>query len=159
MHSDCFEFFVRDQTLEKALDLLWIATAWQHPWRGAPDLRLYKKTNIALKLLPKAEKHCIPELSLLRLELIQVIQKYSERYILALDLFYWLSTALSNELVSVPLCHISGWQRGDRPTVAVASAGRIVRLTIDYHGIRKIERLSKYPIYAGSRFNNVAFVI
>ncbi len=159
MHSDCFEIFLRDRTIEEALEILWIATAWRNPWRGAPDLRLNNKTNIALTLLPGAERHCIPQLNWLPLELIQVIQKYSERYILALDLVYRLSAAISNELVSVPLCNISGWQRGDRPIVAAVSASHIIRLTIDSRGIRKIERLPKYPTYSGSRCDHVAFII
>ncbi len=159
MHSDCFEIFIQDWKPGEALDILWIATAWRNPWRGAPDLRLHDKTNIALSILPAAEKHCIPQLRLLPLELIQAIQRYSKRYILALDLVSRLSRAISNELVSVPLCDISAWQRGGRPVVMAGSASHIVRLTIDCHGIRKIERLLEYPPYSSSRFDNMAFVI
>ncbi|KAE8442169.1 hypothetical protein EG329_003757 [Mollisiaceae sp. DMI_Dod_QoI] len=159
MHAECFEIFTRDWTLGKALNLLWIATAWRNPWRGAPDLRLHSKINIALSNLPATEKHCIPQLSLLPPELIRVIQKYSERCILALDLVYRLSAVASNDLVSVPLRGLSTWQRGDWPIAAVAPAGHIIRLTIDCHGIKKIERLSKYPPCTGSRFDNMAFVI
>ncbi|KAH6667292.1 hypothetical protein B0J14DRAFT_489952, partial [Halenospora varia] len=162
MHPDCFQLFIhewrRDYTIETALDVLWIATAWRNPWRGAPDLRLQGKMDINIFL----EK--LPQLRLLPLELVQMIQNYSEpslfsRFISVLDLVGRLSPAISDELVSVPLCEISTWQRGDRPTGAAASAGHIIRLTIDSCGIRKIESLPKNPPYSESRSHNMAFVI
>ncbi|RFU24599.1 hypothetical protein B7463_g11741, partial [Scytalidium lignicola] len=164
MHSDCFELFIQECILDQALDRLWIAIAWKNPWRKAPDLHLHYKTNIASSSLQVAEKYCKLPLRSLPPELVQMIQNYSEsslfwRYISAVGFSYQLSTTTSNSLESVPLCQLSAWQRGGRPIVAEASAGHIIRLTIDSYGIRELEKLLESPPYNGSRFDNVAFII
>ncbi len=112
----------------------------------------------------------IPRLRLLPPELIAMIRDFSEsgtfwRYISVLSFGRELSAASTNTAspsptTSLPLTNISAWTRGREPTLLQPSdRSEIVRLTIDYRGIRQIERLPRRPSYQQLRSDSAAFAI
>lgn len=153
IHSSCLELFVRECKLRENLGRLWLISAWRSPWRQALDLRL-DVTNIVVPLQAFLDRLGLPEFRLLPPEIIQRIRNYSVdsllwRHSSALDLAIQLSPTLSEDLVSIPLCQVSTWERGGQPVLAAASTQPpIIRLTVDSHGIRKIERLQVNPSYS-----------
>ena len=145
--------------------------AARSPWRGAPNLHLECDTNLAVELAyEKARVYGIPGLKLLPPELIEMVRGHSEsgtfwRYISAMSFGRELSktpigTAASSLATSIPLGDILGWTRGREPTL-VQSPDRslVVRLTIDYRGIRQVERLPRRPPYQQFRSDSMAFAI
>ncbi|KFA81328.1 hypothetical protein S40288_08298 [Stachybotrys chartarum IBT 40288] len=70
------------------------------------------------------------------------------------------TSPISEDLISIPLSEILAWERGGLPVLAYATPPKpIVRLTIDSHGVRKVERLPKKPLYRGQRSDSAVFVI
>lgn len=162
--------FKEECKTEDALDRLWIAVA-RRSWRGAPNLQLDCDTKLAADLVyEKADKYGIPGLRLLPPELIRMIRDHFEsgtfwRYISVVSFGRELSAIsrdsnLPSPITSIPLCNISAWSRGREPTL-LQSPDRppIIRLTIDYRGIRQIERLPRWPSCQYWRSNNMAFAI
>lgn len=128
IHSDCLELFERECKLSENLDRLWIIAAWRTPWRQALVLHL-DVTNIVVPLPAFLDRLGLPELGLLPAEIIQTVRSYSVtsplwRYISALDLGTQLSPSVSEDLISIPLCQVSTWERGGQPVLAATSAQR-----------------------------------
>ncbi len=163
IHLDCFQLFKRECRPEKALEHLWIAAAWRTPWRQAPHLLLDDRATLLSSSVCMA--YGIPELVSLPSEIVQMVRGYSASSLLwrwssALDLASRLSVvALEEKLVSIPLCNVLAWERGQPPPPATRPVQPIIRLTIDSYGIKKIERLSENPRYNGQRCDDVAFVL
>ena len=170
VHSDCLSVFQEVCKAEDALDRLWVAAA-RSPWRGAPNLHLGCATNLAVELVyERSRVYGIPCLRLLPPELIEMIRDYSEsatfwRHISALSFGIELSTtpaqtASPSLATSIPLCDILAWTRGQEPTlVQPPDRSPVIRLTIDYRGIRQVERLPRKSQYQQFRSDNMAFAI
>jgi hypothetical protein len=79
------------------------------------------------------------------------------------DLAKRLSIGRSEPLRIVPLSEIVSWERGGLPTLAAENAStalpRIIRLTIDLDGLKKIERLSEVPPFGRERYDDRVFVL
>ncbi|KFA79697.1 hypothetical protein S40288_09316, partial [Stachybotrys chartarum IBT 40288] len=95
-----------------------------------------------------------------------MVQGYSAtsllwRYSTVLDVCDRLHTSpISEDLISIPLSEILAWERGGLPVLAQATPRQpIVRLTIDSHGIGKVERLPRKPLYRGHRSDSAVFAI
>ncbi|KAK8031448.1 hypothetical protein PG990_001182 [Apiospora arundinis] len=167
IHPDCLSLFKKQCQTEDALDRLWARVASRRPWREAPALQLDPEATLDLGLVcAKAEQCGIPGLKLLPPELIHMVYEYSEhatfwRYIDIVRLGKELEAA-SLYSRSLPLRSILAWTRGSRP-YRLQSPGssclRIIRLTIDYRGLRQVERLRERPSYRHGRSDSKAFVI
>lgn len=165
VHADCLELVLRECTASEPLNQLWTVAAWRVPWRWAPHLFL-DDADVLLPSSSVAEGIGMPGLGLLPSEIIQAIRNCSAdslywRYITALDLGRYLSAFAPEGLISVPLNAILTWDRGAGMDLAVASPQRpFMQLTIDSHGIKRIERLLIKPPYSGwRRCENKTFVI
>lgn len=163
MHSDCFEFVAQRCRLDDYLDHLWVVTAWRTPWRKAPHLRL-EETAVTPDF-SMLDDVGISRMRLLPPEVLQMVHGHSAtnlfwRYSAASELAKRLNAALSDQLLSIPLCTISTWNRGGEPVITETDYHLpIVRLTIDSRGIKKIERLPEYPWFKRWRTDGLAFVI
>ena len=165
IHSECFDLFSQECKSEDALDRLWTVAVSRSLWPGAPNLRLDLDTHLSVELVyERAEQLGIPRLRLLPLELIQMIGEYSDsesfwRYIGALSFGRRLAAAPLNA-TSIPLCNISAWKRGTEPALfQTPDHPPLVRLTIDYRGIRQVERLPSRPPYQQGHSDKLAYVI
>lgn len=78
-----------------------------------------------------------------------------------LQLVDYMSATKPQPLVTVPLGDLLSWERGGKFERLVGSRVRppTLRLTIDYAGISKIERLSEMPTYAGECTSRLAFIV
>lgn len=171
IHSDCFLLFRQQCEIEDALDRLWMAIFSRSPWRGAPNFQLENSTNPAVELVyKKAARFGIPGLRLLPPEIVEMIKQYSKyatfwRYLSVLALCEELvevsyRAKASSQLISLPLSRISDWERGREPSLLQSSENPpFTRLTIDYRGIRQVERLPSRPPYQPWRSNNTVFAI
>ncbi|KAI1100637.1 hypothetical protein F4804DRAFT_318408 [Jackrogersella minutella] len=98
-------------------------------------------------------------------EIWQIILQYSEsypfwRFVSALDFTSRVSWMPSEATTSIAVSRIAFWGRGNPPEIIIdLTAHPIIRLTIDSHGIAKVERLPSYPSFSETRFDDLAFVI
>jgi hypothetical protein len=131
-------------------------------------LHLDRETGLDIEIVrEKAEAYGIRLLKLLPAELIQMVQEYSDsatfwRYIHVLSTARELSRLKPDTappVISIPLCNILSWTRGDYAAVLSSNCPPVVRLTLDHRGIRKVERLSKSSYEPGHRSDREAFVI
>lgn len=165
MHSDCFEFFSQRCNIDDALDYLWVLTAWRTPWRQAPNHSL-QETAVEPDLTVFDDLG-ISSMRLLPTEIHRMIHEYSAtsivwRFNAASDVIRRLPVALSDDLVSMPLCAVSAWKRGGQPvpvTTELAHKLPVIRLTVDAWGIQEIERLSGNPQFRRWRTDDLVFVI
>jgi hypothetical protein len=167
LHSTCLDLFREHCKIENAVERLWITIGKRNLWQRAPILQLDRETGLDIEIVrEKAEAYGIRILKLLPPELIHMIREYSDsatfwRYIHVLSLARELS-CLQPDVVPriawIPLCNILSWTRGDYAAMLSSNCPPLVRLTLDYRGIRKIERLSKSS-YEPKRSDREAFVI
>ncbi|KAL2675433.1 hypothetical protein Neosp_011618 [[Neocosmospora] mangrovei] len=153
IHADCYAVFMLNCESERAMDRIWVASAWRDPWRRAPELYLDDGSFTAPRP-STAESIGIPELAKLPMEIIQHIRSYSLeapywRYCTVQDLAQ-RSTA-PTAFQSFPLHEVSAWERGGEPLLAAdTSQLPIVRVLVDSHGISKLERLPDWPEHVAS---------
>ncbi|KAM0811875.1 putative Heterokaryon incompatibility domain-containing protein [Seiridium cardinale] len=171
LHADCLKLFKEECKAEDALDRMRMAAICRRPWIGAPDLRLDGHKDLGVEVVhEKAESLGIYRLRLLPLELLRMIQGYSEfaifwRYISIVSFARQFSVApattdLSAPIRSIPLGDISVWTRGEEPKL-LQSPDHLpfVRLTLDCRGIRQIERLPRQPPYQPACSSDLAFIV
>ncbi|KAF5628683.1 uncharacterized protein FTJAE_8773 [Fusarium tjaetaba] len=167
LHSTCLNMFQEHCKTDKAVDRLWITIGKRNLWQRAPMLHLDRETALDIEIVrEKAEAYGMRSLKLLPVELIHMVQEYSDsatfwRYIHVLSTARELSRLKPDTAppaTSIPLCNILSWTRGDYAAVLSSNCPPVVRLTLDHRGIRKIERLSKSP-YKPGRSDKEAFVI
>lgn len=180
IHHDCFETFVRrcraktqaESMPREVLDRLWRFAAWRAPWKQAPPLLLSEgDLNISEgDVLKVVSSECgMPELSRVPPELVQMIRRHSGealmwRIVAAMALADRLLNMSSSPRISLPVSDIISWNRGGTLLTTAEGANLtlpIIRLAIDSHGIRSIERLpegQRPPLRAG-RPNSTCFVV
>ncbi|KAF4122015.1 hypothetical protein GMORB2_7608 [Geosmithia morbida] len=180
IHHDCFKVFLGQCIKAPAgktaglLDSLWRFTAWRVPWKGAPALFLEEDD---LPMLSKdtleavSSRYGTAELSRLPPELVRIVKRYSEdavfwRIVAAADLARrFVGSSPITAATTMPLSDIASWDRGQGPVV-LGEAGpwtpsAIIRLAIDSHGLRSVERFSEdsLPTFNPKRISNVVFVV
>ena len=154
------------------LDRLWTLALWRKPWAGAPRIFLPQQPIIfSESVATVARKFGLPGLARkLPAEIVLMIHGYSEPAALwrlgaALDLAAELNsttpTTTVDGVVSHSLRRVVSWQRGSVPMLAREQRPLpIIRLTIDAHGIKSIERLpDEEPPPSRARFDHLAFII
>ena len=166
VHYDCYEIYMHESKLEanEALGRLWAAGSWRSPWPKAPLIHLSRTAPIDANTLKRVAEICgIPQLSKLPPELVDMIRQFSPhellwRSILVIRLANQLSMS-SEPLLRLPLDAILSWERGGKLIRTSLSYPPWVRLTIDPHGISKVERLSERPLYDGTVTEHLAFIV
>ncbi|KAB5576478.1 hypothetical protein GE09DRAFT_623594 [Coniochaeta sp. 2T2.1] len=109
----------------------------------------------------------LPPLDTLPPELVEIIRQYSRHSLLwrcvpALQLAAHVSATKPGPLLTVPLRDLDSWERGgkfERLAEGTRSPLPILRITLDWAGISKLERLPKLPTYAGEYTNRFAFIV
>jgi hypothetical protein len=101
----------------------------------------------------------LPELSRLPNELFEIIRGFSPHSIfwkslLAIQLASYATRMLTESLSTVLLSEVLSWERhGVLKCTSSLSRSPIIRLTIDFEGINKVERLPVAPAYSGKYSN------
>ncbi|KAJ3529490.1 hypothetical protein NM208_g9731 [Fusarium decemcellulare] len=164
VHSDCFEFVARRCNLDDYLDYLWVVTAWRAPWRQAPHFGLQDTEVVEPDWSVLDCLDISRSLASLPPEILGIIHRYSATSILwrfnaASKLTRRFPIALSDSLLSIRLCKVAAWKRGQPVTIEEAHQLPVIRLTIDSWGIREVERLPGYPQFKTWRTDSLVFVI
>ncbi|KEY67041.1 hypothetical protein S7711_04722 [Stachybotrys chartarum IBT 7711] len=168
VHVECFRNFRIKCAHDQALDRVWRYAAWCKPWRQAPTYSLPNESFVSKESLAVVAKaYSIQQLTEMPPEIVQHIRKYSStaifwRLVVSSDVAKHLSSLENNNLVSSSLEQISDWNRGSPPTFSLAplSSTTIVRLWIDWKGIKMIETFPRGESkYSPKRFDNMLFVI
>jgi hypothetical protein len=101
-----------------------------------------------------AKAYDMPMLADLPLEISEMIRSHCEKHIIwrfgsVAELVDTLDGADTLAPVSLPLRRISAWERGSSPIMSRDALEPImrpfIRLTIDYRGLQRIERLAELP--------------
>lgn len=167
IHTDCFGLFMKECQTEDALDRLWAAVVSRRPWRGAPDLRLGRDANFDMELVcAKAEEYGFQCFKLLPPELIRLVYAYSSlatfwRYVAIVGWARELRAAPTASC-SLPLRDVETWRRGQGRPALLPSPPEwpsSIRLTIDGHGVKQIERLPGIPPFRRWVSENTRFII
>jgi len=155
IHYDCFKLF--EDKGQKA-SRLWMIAARKHPWRRAPLIEFCTvKSEISkealFELVPLFIDLPLPLLINLPLEILDKIRDFSPdailwRHVAVLRLIEQIS-GTKTEALTVPINQISSWERGIHPVQIINRPSnedqisdplKIIRLTLDSRGIRKLER-------------------
>ncbi|KAM4066686.1 hypothetical protein HRG_000747 [Hirsutella rhossiliensis] len=172
LHTDCLSVFrAKSRALDakSSLARLWTAATWRSPWHRAPVLHLLPAVDVSAGLAHAAAAWNLPQLPRLPPELVGMIHRQSHqsplwRHSSASELACALSEAYDHEPLTVPFNRIEHWRRGELPKTAEAPRGGtnegLVRLTIDSHGLRRIERLQAKALNSSvSRSHSFAYIV
>ncbi|KAI0537839.1 hypothetical protein GGR58DRAFT_325125 [Xylaria digitata] len=165
LHWNCFEILRNRCSIELADTLcrLWVVAAWRTPWRGASPIYFPIDAARSSSLGELCSIYELPQLHKLPLELLQIIQSYSEhtliwRGALAFDLAARISNNTPSSLREIPLQDIIFWERGKQPQVTLSPPLPLIRITADSIGISKIERISHRP-YIGECYSSYVYMV
>ncbi len=148
-HWPCFQLFSRRcESADSMRRLVWLAMA-RYVWPGMQNLELPAATDlVALHVLPEG----MPGMASLPLELVQRVRSFSDghdfwRYNSVCTLAAELSAAAPTKPVTVSLDDVEAWERGGELVVrpSASSFWSTMRLTIDWRGLRRIERWAGTP--------------
>ncbi len=166
-HVDCFKLYMESCTSVKRLQFLFTVAAWKNPWpRAVPADWNTTETAISTTALAcVAGKYGITELERTPIELLYMIRQLSAdallwRYMSVLEFAERLSAAQTEGLVELSLSRLAFWERGSKPLLmGSGSLPNILRLGIDIKGIKRVERLDKYPGTRAATGDCFAFII
>lgn len=149
MHPDCLQLFWRHFDGTDALDLLWLAITWRKPFANI-DPQLSRPSPSSYSFALAAEQCGIPQVKQLPLELQEPIQRLTGPHLLScyaavLDLARDVASVPLTSPMTFPLADISSWERGSIPILATEGQSLLpfVRVTIDFAGLKRIERLPR----------------
>ncbi|KAI1158973.1 hypothetical protein F5B18DRAFT_638719, partial [Nemania serpens] len=164
IHYDCYQIFRRNVSPDEseALDLLWTIGSWRNPWSRAQPIHLdHAIDRVGLEKISRISG--LSGLCKLPHELVHIIRDYSPHELFWRSIFV---ISLSSEIPQMrplsrsPLDRVLSWDRGASPVLTSSvSLPPLIRLTIDIHGISKIERLDQRPGYDGLNMKELAYVL
>ncbi|KAI1357826.1 hypothetical protein F5Y08DRAFT_333584 [Xylaria arbuscula] len=150
LHWDCLEIFRNQCSIRwaDALCRLWVAAAWRTPWRGASPICFPIDATRSLSLKALCDICKLPHLHKLPLEILQMIQSYSEhaliwRSVLAFDLAAHISKKTPSSFSTIPLQDILFWERENQPQATSSPSPPLIRITVDLIGISKSQAIFK----------------
>ncbi|KAI5917001.1 hypothetical protein F4810DRAFT_698376 [Camillea tinctor] len=169
VHYECFSIFkhcIERVDAFDALNRLWTAAAWRSPWRGARPIHLMGDRPDTDSLKALARTCQLSQLCNLPLELLSMIQGYSEHALLwravsAHSLAARVSSGSPEPLFTMSLCDILFWKRGGKPETrrdGSPPCAPTMKLTIDSDGISQIERISTCASREGSHVG-LAYIV
>ncbi len=166
-HVDCFKLFMESCTSVNRLQFLFTVAAWKNPWpRAVPiDWNTTKAEIYTTALACVAGKYGIPELEKTPVEVLYMVRQLSAdtllwRYMSVLEFAKQLSAAQIEGTVELLLSRLAFWERGSKPLLmGSGSLPNILRLGIDQKGIKRVERLDKYPGTIAAASDCFAFII
>lgn len=166
IHYDCYQIFRGNVDLDEseALDLLWMIGSWRNPWPRAQPIYLCNAID-KLGLKRVSEISGLSDLCRLPPELVGMIRDLSPHQLFWRSIFVM---SLSSKIPQFrpfsrsPLSKILSWERGASPVLTSSvppPPPPLIRLTIDVHGISKIERMHDRPVYSNRIMKQSAFII
>ena len=149
-------------------DRIWVAAAWRRPAASLALTRLSVPpvSMIATKQLGLiARSSGMPQLATLPNEILWTIQKFSinSPFWQAVQSLVFLQTVMGMKpgpTLTVPFMQVESWERNQSILPWSRSwLEPIVRITIDLHGIEKVERLEVIPRYSGECSNDRLYIV
>ncbi|KAH6897446.1 hypothetical protein B0T10DRAFT_476863 [Thelonectria olida] len=151
-HNECFNLFRTKSKLQDWEERLSTLSNWTLPWTAPSSLELHLDpvTDVQRGIALVAEIYNMPLIKSIPPEIADLIHRYSQshaiwRFASVLDRLERLTMANVDQLDLVPLCDVAVWERGSRPTLSNTLRGEVIRLTMDWQGLAKIERLPVRP--------------
>ena len=149
-------------------DRIWVAAAWRRPASSLALTRLSvpPTSMIATKQMGViARSSGMPQLVTLPNEILLTIQKFSinSAFWQAVQCLAFLQTVMGMKpgpTLTVPFMQVESWERDQ--SISPWSRSRlepIVRITIDLHGIEKVERLQVVPRYSSECSNDRLYIV
>lgn len=169
LHHDCLQLFMRHCTCSGSLARLWLAVTWRKPL-ASPDIKSSRlprdSVSLAAAFALAAEKCGVPQMASLPQEVQDIIQgmaqpSFLQRYVAVLDSANWLSNCVFEPLNSLPLSRVSSWNLGSAPELVSEETLPLpfVHYTIDYIGLKRIERLASRPPFKPRRCDDQLFFV
>ena len=173
IHKDCFDLLRRacavfEVEYSQVADLIWIVAAWRRPAATSAPTRLsaHPYPMFDMKFLRVLSRACgLPHLARMPFDILQHIQAYSAdapfwRPIQVMVFFETVRNLTLGPTLTVPVAQLEGWEC-DKPILPYSSPklDPIIRVTIDAHGISKIERLPEMPVYTGEVSRDRLFIV
>ncbi len=148
---------------------LWVASCWRNPCQGLPPLRLAPDLNHESYLSLASDLCHLPGLKTLPPEIRKLIWNFLQpkrcttlRYLSVLELVASLLNK-SHRALCLPLSQIRAWRRGQSSSDIIyqepASKKLFVLLTMDWKGLKQIERSAMTNAEDMVRVRNVAFAV
>ncbi|KAK3941210.1 hypothetical protein QBC46DRAFT_458524 [Diplogelasinospora grovesii] len=166
VHHECYEITKKNFATENIEEL-------RRPWRGSQSTNLDISSgrldrgwlSRVVQLYPGLT--LLSKLNRLPTEILAIIEGYSRhatlwRYISVLHVACQLSGTDSVPLLTVPLCDIFSWERHGKlelVTSQTISPSPTLRLTLDFDGICRVERLQRWPRYSGETSDRLAYIV
>ena len=154
--------------IEDLKDLVWVAAAWRRPASSLALTRLAVPpvSMLHTKHMEVIARSCgMPRLATLPPEILISIQRFSinATFWQAVQSLVFLHTVMAlkpGPTLTVPFSQIEAWER-DQPILPWSRLRLepIVRITIDLHGIEKVERLPVMPRYTGECSNDRLYIV
>lgn len=149
-------------------DLVWMVAAWRKPGASMAPTRL-SASNMSMfdtRFLARVAQGCgIPQLANMPVDVLLSIHEYSAdsvfwRPIQAMVFFETVMKLQMGPSLLVPFTQLDTWARG-QPIMPYRSSklDPIIRITVDVHGIKKVERLPWIPTYTGECYHDRLFII
>ncbi|KAB5584728.1 hypothetical protein GE09DRAFT_201 [Coniochaeta sp. 2T2.1] len=171
LHTQCLQLFTRNCTcsVSDAVERLWMYMVWRKALAGPKytSLRLPTTTEaLSPHFLELVAKKCgLSEYADLPQELQDMILNHSRdsilyRYAVILESAGRLSKHQSEGLSEEAFEHVLSWSRGERPRIVgpkIAEELPFIRLTIDYQGLKKVERLISLPAFDKQRYDDKVY--
>ncbi|KAL6413025.1 hypothetical protein AUP68_02520 [Ilyonectria robusta] len=165
IHLDCFNLFAKRCQAADKLQIMWAAAIWRSPWHQAPLLSLTSRSwNVDEIMDHIVEIYNLPELKSLPAEIKWMVYDYCQpdllsRYFSVLKLAGLLSNPQPRTVDPLPLCDIREWNRGGRPVTEKRTMDSTICLTIDPHGLQRIDRDLLATGRFKSRRDDVVFLV
>lgn len=153
-HVQCYKFMVSRCERDGTLHLPGVSLAWRQPWKAAEALRLRAPPSARWGLKLVGEVFDMPALAGLPAEIAEMIRVLCEGHIIwrfarIAELVDSLKGADEFPVETLPLREVDAWERGKEATLERNVFGPIkkpfIRLTVDFRGLQKIERLAELP--------------
>lgn len=170
VHYDCYQIF-RECSRQafrleehEFLDWLWTVSSWRNPWPRSLPIKLREEDMDQSALVRMAEAAGLPQLCKLPPEVVRIIRDFSRHALLWRSISVVALVSKKPQLqpfLRVPLDGVPSWKREESfwLTSYPLPKPSHVRLTIDFHGISKVERLHERPLYDGDISMRLAFIV
>ncbi|OAA37402.1 hypothetical protein NOR_07101 [Metarhizium rileyi] len=162
VHTDCLESYISCGLGDK---LCWLraAATWRSPWCGASPLNVPPRINFDRRL---ADLDLTDRVTSMPQELYDMIRDFSlstdpmPNYSLHhYDQVVAASSLFREYVREEPLNRIESWNRGEPPEVRHGPDKPFIRLSIDWRGLRSIERLAVLPPAVNLRSDYAGYVV
>ncbi|KAL7914516.1 hypothetical protein GGI35DRAFT_148193 [Trichoderma velutinum] len=166
IHTECFNLFRRNCPDNQAAPRLLLAAVWRSPWEGAPKFLLTTKPDVTSLIRLAAISCNIPPLELMPAELKRLVWEELitqpcaiTRYHSVISLAADSTRQPLDQQISMPIAKVAHWERGQGPASEEDVLPPVIRITIDYQGISRIERLGQKPTALSQQSGTELYIV